>query len=74
MTSRQGNSLAAGRPDAVGQEQAYVDMLYALLDTARERTEQALARSWPAATPAGRSRPGWSGTSPRWSAAAGWPS
>jgi DNA helicase IV len=36
--------VAAGRADAVSQEQAYVDMLYALLDTARERTERALSR------------------------------
>ena len=45
MTSRQANSVTAGHVDAVSQEQAYVDMLYRLLDTARERTEQALARS-----------------------------
>jgi DNA helicase IV len=45
MTSRQANSVTAGHVDAVSQEQAYVDMLYRLLDTARARTEQALARS-----------------------------
>jgi DNA helicase IV len=45
MTSRQANSVTTGHVDAVSQEQAYVDMLYRLLDTARERTEQALARS-----------------------------
>src|SRR5579863_6724299 len=42
MTSRQANSVAAGPADAVGQEQSYVDMLYRLLDQARERTAQAL--------------------------------
>src|SRR5271154_767468 len=45
MTSRQANSVAAGHVDAVSQEQAYVDMLYRLLDTERARAEQALARS-----------------------------
>jgi DNA helicase IV len=52
MTPRQANSVAAehaepaglGAPaDAVGQEQAYVDMLYRLLDRSRERTAEALA-------------------------------
>ena len=43
MTSSQANSVAAGPADAVRQEQAYVDMLYGLLDAARERTERALA-------------------------------
>jgi len=48
MTSRQSNSASAvpaGLGVAVGQEQAYVDMLYRLLDQARDRTEQALART-----------------------------
>ena len=51
MTSRQANSVAAepaepaAPADAVGQEQAYVDMLYRLLDQARERTEQALTQT-----------------------------
>ena len=54
MTSRQANSVAAepaepaepaSPADAVGQEQAYVDMLYRLLDQARGRTEQALTRT-----------------------------
>src|ERR1700722_6419790 len=45
MTSSQANSAAAGPADAVRQEQAYVDMLYGLLDAARERTERALAGS-----------------------------
>jgi DNA helicase IV len=30
---------------AIGQEQAYIDMLYRLLDAARERTERALTRT-----------------------------
>ena len=48
MTSRQADSVAAepaGTVDAVGQEQAYVDMLYRLLDRARERTSEALAQT-----------------------------
>src|SRR5579863_2460967 len=45
MTSRHANSVAAGPADAVGQEQAYVDMLYHLLDQARERTGQALTQT-----------------------------
>jgi DNA helicase IV len=45
MTSRHANSVAAGPVDAVGQEQAYVDMLYRLLDRARERAAGALART-----------------------------
>jgi len=43
MTSRHANSVNAGPADAVGQEQAYADMLYRLLDQARERTGEALA-------------------------------
>jgi DNA helicase IV len=43
MTSRQSESVAAGGESAVGQEQAYVDMLYRLLDTARGRAGEALA-------------------------------
>src|ERR1700724_1948797 len=42
MPSRHANSVAAGPADAIGHEQAYVDMLYRLLDQARERTAQAL--------------------------------
>jgi DNA helicase IV len=45
MTSRHANSVTAGPADAVGQEQAYVDMLYRLLDRARERTGQALTQT-----------------------------
>jgi DNA helicase IV len=40
MTLSQNNSAAT---TAAGQEQAYVDMLYRLLDEARDRTERALA-------------------------------
>ena len=53
MTSRQANSVAAGPADAVGQEQAYVDMLYRLLDQARERAERALARTQGSGTAGG---------------------
>jgi DNA helicase IV len=53
MTSRQVNSVAAGPADAVGHEQAYVDMLYRLLDRARERTAQALARTQGSGGPGG---------------------
>ena len=42
MTLSQTNSAG---PTAVGQEQAYLDMLYRLLDEARDRTEHALART-----------------------------
>jgi DNA helicase IV len=56
MTSRQANSVAAGPAgpsDAVGAEQVYVDMLYRLLDQARERTERALARTQGSGTAGG---------------------
>src|SRR5580692_7382515 len=42
MTLSQTNSTGT---TAIGQEQAYLDMLYRLLDEARERTERALART-----------------------------
>ena len=42
MTLSQTNSAGT---TAIGQEQAYLDMLYRLLDEARERTERALART-----------------------------
>src|ERR1700736_776791 len=42
MTLSQSNSTAA---TAVGQEQAYLDILYRLLDDARDRTERALAQA-----------------------------
>jgi DNA helicase IV len=35
----------SGRPDPVGQEQVYIDMLYGLLDSARERARKALAQT-----------------------------
>src|SRR5215813_4529912 len=41
MTLSQTNSAAT----AVGQEQAYVDMLYRLLDEARDRAERALTQT-----------------------------
>ena len=42
MTLSQTNSAGT---TAIGQEQAYLDMLYRLLDEARERTERALAQT-----------------------------
>ena len=42
MTLSQTNSASE---TAIGQEQAYIDMLYRLLDVARERTERALAQT-----------------------------
>ena len=42
MTLSQTNSAGA---TAISQEQAYLDMLYRLLDEARDRTERALART-----------------------------
>jgi DNA helicase IV len=42
MPFRQGAEAKAARTDSVSQEQAYVDVLYALLDTARERARKAL--------------------------------
>src|SRR6266851_5562170 len=42
MTLSQNNSAPT---TAMGQEQAYLDMLYRLLDEARDRTERALART-----------------------------
>ena len=45
MTIRQANSVAAPPADAVGQEQTYVDMLYRLLDRARERAGEALTQT-----------------------------
>src|SRR2546426_9856295 len=42
MTLSQTNSASA---TAIGQEQAYLDMLYRLLDEARDRTERALAQT-----------------------------
>src|SRR5260370_42696141 len=42
MTLSQTNSAAA---TAIGQEQAYLEVLYRLLDEARDRTERALAQT-----------------------------
>jgi DNA helicase IV len=46
MTPRQANSVSAGPANAIGAEQAYVDMLYGLLDEARSRTEGALTQTY----------------------------
>ncbi len=43
MMSRQANSVHAGPSGAISAEQAYIDMLYRLLDQARDRAGQALA-------------------------------
>jgi DNA helicase IV len=53
MTSRPANSVVVPPVDAVGQEQAYVDMLYRLLDQARKRTAEALARTHGSGGPGG---------------------
>jgi DNA helicase IV len=45
MTSRHANSVTAGPADAIGLEQAYVHMLYRLLDQARKRAGQALTQT-----------------------------
>ncbi|MGH3237300.1 MAG: hypothetical protein ACRDOH_29390, partial [Streptosporangiaceae bacterium] len=47
MTLSQTNSAGttATGTTAIGQEQAYLDMLYRLLDEARDRTERALAQT-----------------------------
>jgi DNA helicase IV len=50
MTLSQTNS--AGET-AIGSEQAYLDMLYGLLDEARDRTERALRRTHAGGTPGG---------------------
>src|SRR5579864_5634959 len=42
MTLSQTNSAAAA---AIGQEQAYLDVLYRLLDEARDRAERALGQT-----------------------------
>ena len=43
MTLSQTNSAVSS---AIGQEQAYLDMLYRLLDEARDRTERGLAETY----------------------------
>jgi len=45
MTPRQANSVAAGTANAISAEQAYVEMLYRLLDEARDRAERGLTRT-----------------------------
>src|SRR5438445_7216295 len=45
MTPRQANSVSAGPANAISAEQAYVDMLYRLLDEARDRTERGLTQT-----------------------------
>ena len=45
MTPRQANSVSAGPANAIGAEQAYVDMLYGLLDEARDRAERGLTQT-----------------------------
>src|SRR6266702_5683820 len=45
MMPRQANSVAAGPANAIGAEQAYVDMLYRLLDEARDRTDRGLTQT-----------------------------
>ncbi len=44
MTLSQTNSAGPAAMGAIGQEQAYLDVLYRLLDTVRERTERALTQ------------------------------
>jgi DNA helicase IV len=45
MTLSQTNSAGSAAVGATGQEQAYLDVLYRLLDAARERTERALTQT-----------------------------
>src|SRR5580692_6282451 len=45
MTLSQTNSADPAAVGAIGQEQAYLDVLYRLLDAARERTERALTQT-----------------------------
>src|ERR1700683_2380483 len=45
MTLSQTNSAGQAAVGAIGQEQAYLDVLYRLLDVARERTERALTQT-----------------------------
>jgi len=45
MTLSQTNSAGQAAAGAIGQEQAYLDMLYRLLDVTRERTERALTQT-----------------------------
>jgi DNA helicase IV len=45
MTLSQTNSAGSAAVGAIGQEQAYLDVLYRLLDAARERTDRALTQT-----------------------------
>jgi DNA helicase IV len=45
MTLSQTNSAGSAAVGAIGAEQAYLDVLYRLLDSARERTERALTQT-----------------------------
>ena len=45
MTLSRTNSAAGAAADPLGPEQSYLDMLYRLLDAARDRTERALAQT-----------------------------
>jgi DNA helicase IV len=45
MTLSQTNSAGPAAVGAIGQEQAYLDVLYRLLDAARERTDRALTQT-----------------------------
>jgi DNA helicase IV len=45
MQAGQFGAANSAQPDSVSQEQAYVDMLYGLLDTARERAQSALTQT-----------------------------
>ncbi len=45
QTNSAGPTTNSAPATAIGQEQAYLDMLYRLLDEARDRTERALART-----------------------------
>ena len=47
------DQVKSTRPDSAGQEQAYVDMLYDLLDTARARAGEALTRTHASSGPGG---------------------
>ena len=46
----------SARPTALGTEQAYLDMLYSLLDRARERAERALVTTNASGAPGGTFR------------------
>jgi len=62
MTLSQTNSASAS---AIGQEQSYLDMLYRLLDEARDRADRGLTQTLGSGGAGGTSRPGSSAISPR---------